>query len=353
MTSTTPFASKATGAILGTAYGDAWGYETEFLSFRDMTKRLRKVHLRDIPKPRKMIITDDTQMSLYLWKALDDTADLDDREAFATNVGKRFMEWHSDPDNDRAPGNACMTSLGRYRSNLWGASSISRMISCTGLDSKGCGTVMRAPWLGLYPRIERQQISPLTQVQALATHGHPTAIVAAVVAAELAWDLSEGTCTMDSAAKHAIGLAKRFVYDIEALDELWMMSGKYDSIAEFSWTGVIEVVEALEKISECLAVWHRTSGPFDPCHFTGQGWTAETCLATALAVAMHAVDNSVPMKAPALAAITNGDSDSIGALAGAFVGASVGNVWPPSWFADLEPRYRDELESIIKSVEDA
>jgi ADP-ribosylglycohydrolase len=43
------------------------------------------------------------------------------------------------------------------------------------------------------------------------------------------------------------------------------------------------------------------------------------------------------------AVVTNGDSDSIGAVAGGLLGALHGQAWPKGIITRLEPRYQTEI----------
>ena len=70
---------------------------------------------------------------------------------------------------------------------------------------------------------------------------------------------------------------------------------------------------------------------------------AEEALATALLCAVRHADD--PVAALARGATTAGDSDSIAALAGAFVGAADGmTAWPADWANRIE--YADQLATL-------
>ncbi|MNR48663.1 ADP-ribosylglycohydrolase [compost metagenome] len=45
---------------------------------------------------------------------------------------------------------------------------------------------------------------------------------------------------------------------------------------------------------------------------------------------------------------SNGDSDSLAAIGGQFIGAFDGfKVFPEEWEAQLEPRYKEELQEVV------
>jgi ADP-ribosylglycohydrolase len=46
-----------------------------------------------------------------------------------------------------------------------------------------------------------------------------------------------------------------------------------------------------------------------------------------------------PVEALRRAVTTGGDSDTLGAIAGFFLGGVYGDVWPKHWLIRLEPRY--------------
>jgi ADP-ribosylglycohydrolase len=78
----------------------------------------------------------------------------------------------------------------------------------------------------------------------------------------------------------------------------------------------------------------------DPCDSTGEGWIAEEALATAVLCFLMYPDE--PVRALGRAAATGGDSDSIAALAGAFLGARHGlEAFPADWPERIE--YRERL----------
>jgi ADP-ribosylglycohydrolase len=98
----------------------------------------------------------------------------------------QHLQFFYDEDNDRAPGLTCLDALQKYSqvfppvTGYEGASNW----------SKGCGTVMRAPWLGL-TGWNRDTVAHLAVLQAQTTHGDPVGWVASAVVALLMKDLFE------------------------------------------------------------------------------------------------------------------------------------------------------------------
>lgn len=341
----TDYRSRAVNAVYGLAYGDAFGYRTEFQSHAQI---VREHGVQGPKRPVPTVISDDTQMSLAVWNALNAYGELTvpltygSATRLAEEMAATYLMWAADPDNNRAPGSTCLGSLARLTTM-----SHEDILRCTDTESKGCGSVMRAPWIGVHPGINEDLVSSVAQLSAVMTHGHPTAIVAATVAAQLTWKLSESAITLADAPAAATELTLAFRYDQTVLGDLWERAG-YASAEEFALIGIHETVEALSHVATAAQLIRDNPG-FDPCDLTGQGWTADTCLATALALAVSAVRGDAAATL-ARAAATNGDSDSIGAVCGALLGAG-GAIFPQSWKADLEPRYRDELEAVASQIE--
>jgi hypothetical protein len=128
-------------------------------------------------------------------------------------------------------------------------------------------------------------------------------------------------------------------YHHDWLGPLWERAGA-DSAADCIAYGWQECFDALDRLDAALPAFDGTQ---DPCRYTGQGWIAEEALTTALLCALH--NDSNPVDAPARAATASGDSDSIGCLTGAMLGAAHGmTAWPPPWADQIE--YRDQLTEL-------
>ena len=82
-----------TNVIRGVAIGDAWGDPVEFRRITEITR----TNARGPEMPNRMRVTDDTQMSLFLADALDESvgASIADTQAA---IEKAFLAYHGDPD---------------------------------------------------------------------------------------------------------------------------------------------------------------------------------------------------------------------------------------------------------------
>ena len=127
-------AARYANALVGLAAGDAWGYQVEFVHYDRM-------RVRPVPRPAgEWVVSDDTQMTLAVDRALADSPDLGDIDAVTAALTASFIAWRRDPDNDRAPGTACMAAV----RNLGGGARWHEPNGAT--DSAGCGAVNTPSW---------------------------------------------------------------------------------------------------------------------------------------------------------------------------------------------------------------
>lgn len=174
------------GCIVGLAVGDALGYPTEFRSREQIVETFGPegvddfVAQRDDRWPAKPFVvgsgyhppgtySDDTQMSLAVARALIEAGDrgLDD---WMHSVGRHFVEWSHSPENNRAPGNTCMTGCQSYeRTGDWEHSGVA--------NSKGCGSAMRAAPIGLYFHDDLDRCAENARASSIITHGHDAGVV--------------------------------------------------------------------------------------------------------------------------------------------------------------------------------
>ena len=323
--------ATASGCLFGLAYGDALGKPTEFLTVAEIRRRYGPRGPREL-EGDPALVTDDTQMTLAVGKALLD-ASMPTAEVLEPLLRERFLEWAASPDNNRAPGMTCLRACGELSlGRPWTMATVA--------GSKGCGANMRVAPVGLVAGYDLDVLAGVAQLQAAMTHGHPTALAASELTAYTVRLLRDGA---DLAALPAALRARchdqRTVYRGEWLSELWQRTGVGTPV-EFISQGWDECLAVLDRLD--LALGGADDGA-DACEITGAGWIAEEALATALLCAIrHAGD---PVSALARAAATSGDSDSIACLTGAFLGARLGMAaWPRPWRAQIE--YEDQLTTL-------
>ncbi|MEU9603563.1 ADP-ribosylglycohydrolase family protein [Streptomyces sp. NPDC048057] len=333
-TTRTTTRQAATGALIGLALGDALGFPTEF---NDVPQILAKCGpWRDMGLPRPAFVTDDTQMTLAVGRAVRTATD---RGPLAPDrlVGPlraEFTAWYRDPQNNRAPGRTCLDACEALEDDRlpWQRASI--------IGSKGCGANMRVAPVGLVPGLSDEQRAGAAQLQAALTHGHPTALAAADLTARAVHLLARGAEPLG-----LVGVLRSYAYEnryryLERwLGDLWTRSHD-PSPQDFIARGWEECLDALDRLATALP----TANPeHDPCLTTGDGWIAEEALATALQCFL--LFPTDPLTALRRAACTRGDSDSIAALAGAFAGAHLGaSAWPRHWADTIE--YGSDLVSL-------
>lgn len=324
-------ARRASGSLFGLAYGDALGKPTEFLT-------VRQIHERYGPHgPRNLtgdpaLVTDDTQMALAVAWALREAPALTP-EALEPELRNRFVAWSVSPENTRAPGMTCLRACGELaRGRRWQEATVH--------GSKGCGANMRVTPVGLLPGVDLDTLAGVAQLQAGLTHGHPTGLAASELTAYAVWLLLAGAKLSElPRLLRERAREQRLLYRADWLGDLWQRLA-VDSSATFIARGWDECLDVLDRLDAALA---RPDDGGDPCRDTGDGWIAEEALATALLCALRHPDD--PVAALSRGATTAGDSDSIAALAGAFVGAAHGMAgWPAAWAERIE--YADQLTDL-------
>lgn len=321
---------SATGSMFGLAYGDALGKPTEFMRLDEILHRYGPGGPAELPGDA--LVTDDTQMALAVAEALFDLPEDVPLapEPFAGALTRRFVEWAESPDNNRAPGMTCLRACGELANGTpW--------LRATVADSKGCGANMRVTPLGLVPGLSDATRAGAAQLQAAVTHGHSTALAASELTAYVTHWLRTGVDPADLvAAMRQHCKEQRSVYRWDWLGELWSRS--YHATPEAymarGWDDCLRIVDRLE------AALVLPDLETDPCLATGEGWVAEEALGTAVLCFLLFPDE--PVRALGRAAATSGDSDSIAALTGAFVGACHGMAaFPTEWAGRIE--YRERL----------
>ncbi|WP_236239290.1 ADP-ribosylglycohydrolase family protein [Streptomyces sp. CC228A] len=325
-TARTATKQAATGSLVGLALGDALGFPTEF---NDVPSILAKCGpWRGMELPRPAIVTDDTQMTLALGRALRTALGGGPLtpQRLAGPAREEFVRWARSPENNRAPGRTCLAACALLADDgrTWQDASQA--------GSKGCGANMRVAPVGLVPGLTEEQRAGAAQLQAALTHGHPTALAASDLTARAVHLLAQGTEPLG-----LVGQLRSYAYENRSryhetwLGDLWTRSHD-PSPLHFARRGWDECLAMLERLESAL----RTADPeTDPCLLAGEGWIAEEALAAGLLCFLLFPEE--PVTALRRAACSSGDSDSIACLAGAFAGAHLGaDAWPREWADRVE-----------------
>jgi len=288
------------GCIVGLAVGDALGFPAEFRRRAQILAAFPPagiddfVALHDPRFPERPFIagrrhppgtySDDTQMTLALAEGLlaaGPAAPLDDLMAA---ISRRFVDWSGADDNDRAPGNACMTGCRSLaRGEPWRSAGVA--------DSKGCGSVMRVAPVGLLYADDPARLVEVARAQSLLTHRHPAAVVGSAAMATL------------------VAFALDRTPPGEMLQAVRERLGELPPDLDACLAKVPELIDAPPE--------HALSADG-----FGEAWTAEDAVASALYCFLRSPEDFE--RVVLTATNTDGDSDSIACMAGALAGAYVG-----------------------------
>lgn len=293
---------KVYATLIGSAIGDALGYPFEFLrtsiNYDFFNQFLVEPSFYKIYQTKKQIIghppiaamfSDDTQMSLRLCAALEEY-----REGkcgkLTDCILKNFVKMLDDKTTSyRAPGRTCMTAIHSY--DKTGLTEEARV-----KDSKGCGTVMRAHVVPLFYNSKLSECLKVSKIQSLTTHGHEEATVASQVMS---------------------GLIYCFINDMSIPETITLLHLHFKTNEIGS-----EIIRQLSRMSlekPTIPLMEVKDGVKLPITFYGQGWTAKEALLMGFYAFM---DGGGDFKNTMRTAIVHdGDSDTVGAIAGALFGA--------------------------------
>lgn len=319
---------RASGCLFGLACGDALGAPGEFLGVDEILARFSSDGF-DQFEGDMLRVTDDTQMTIAVGKALMLTPRPYTPDTLERRLRQTFVVWLRDPENNRAPGMTCLEACGRLERGLpWQQATVA--------SSKGCGANMRVAPVGLLPAgrggISEDTRAAIAQFQAAMTHGHPTALAASDLTAKAIAELVAGCSPQELPVRlRMYAEEQRTVYHLDWLGSLWQRPDvtSPDIFIARGWDTCLAV---LDRLDQALRQPDREQ---NPCLATGEGWVAEEAFATGLLCFLLFPDD--PLAAIRRACITSGDSDSIACLTGAFAGAYHGlGAWPKEWVKRIE-----------------
>jgi ADP-ribosylglycohydrolase len=325
--------------VRGVALADAYGDGNEFQSIQSLTA----TNPQGPEMPQDLRITDDTQMTLYLARALDESWG-QDMDTVKRAIMDRFLDYNKDPDNNRAPGMTVTSSLNRLGRLDYDWK------TATSSTSDGSGTVMRTSPCAFLPA---DQWVGITAFAAAVTHGTPNAVAAAILNVALLRELMRGEVKAGELVSHGLVLASDpdtyGLTDLSVIEWLAGFTFANDGTIEDGFDELARLLQAIlpEVVIAQNDPWALGS---DPSHWAkmGGGWRAHETLVIALAcVDMLPTD---PMAALRRSVTTDGDSDTIGAVAGGLLGAAFPNFFIDLWNQGLrdrfEKRYREEIEEV-------
>ena len=296
----TELTSRFVGTIAGFAIGDALGMPVEFLT-REQIRRYYGKPISGFVKAHpghaseflpQGSYTDDTQMMLATAECLIECKRVD-----PAKQADALLAWYLDTVPHRAP----------MRANLRACKHLStgRAWTKTGVFSSGCGAAVRMPPIGLFLYRHPDALVRAALDNCMITHTDPRARAASVAVAYLINRLVQST-NRCSPGDQVIETADR----VASLDA--------DMAAMLRWVTQIVHLSPEEALFEI-------------------GSSADSLEAIPAAIYCF-LKHPRQFTSAVLAAVNAGDaSDSIGALAGCFVGALAGaEAIPPPWLREVE-----------------
>lgn len=326
--------SRIRNIIYGLALGDAVGYRVEGEPYERIVNGYQHEDLYTVQE--KMWVSDDTTMSLYLIKALKEAYDpaialKEQAPELAKSIAANFLLWLEDADCLAGRGITTTYALKSLRTHLDSEPLIIDYFHGSDDHSYGSGSLMRAPWLGLLHAkglLDDKELESLCTIQSLVTHRNLTAVHSSYVAARIISELHNETIQP--------GQVRKFVEELCSQQE-----------EDAGWEEIREGLKLIDDLPEDYA--QKDASDFDPSSILGQEGTA-------IAVLLHAIAfidvfGSNPVEVLRRCILTGGDSDTIGALAGAMAGASYEvNIW--AGLEDIiENFFIDSLEDSISYFE--
>lgn len=314
---------RATGCLLGSACGDALGAPVEFQPWKAIQTEYGRAGVREMafgPYGHGGI-TDDTQMAIAVGEAILRCRTPFLQEELERSLRTELMAWmhrQQVPGESRAPGVQCMAGC----HDLELEECYGRRPSSPDLDGKarvsgGCGTTMRVHPVALAFRAHQHLQDRVALLQAGLTHPDPAACRAAVLQARLVAYALEGRPVSD-----AVETVVADAGELAAEDPAYA-----------------PVVDALE---HALSLARTRATDRQIIHRLGSGAGAVDALAITAAICWR---RSTDYLTGVRAAVNHdGDSDSVGAMVGAVLGAACPWSIPERWLSPLEARHL--LESL-------
>jgi ADP-ribosylglycohydrolase len=304
-----PAEEQYIGCLVGLAVGDALGYPIEGMSLRQIREKYGPAGLGDFVSRHGHppgSYSDDTQLTLAVAHALLEAGEQPVEELMEA-MARAFVAWYKSPEMARGPGLSTLAACANLaRGGPWSASGLP--------DAKGCGAPMRVAPIALRYFREPEKMHQVAGQSARITHAHPTAVAASVANA----------C--------AVAYVLERKPPGELLDVLLSVAAPFSA----------EMEEALLKVRAC-----QGAEPEAAFAELGETGSSEHVLASALFCFLRTPED---YRATVLAGINcTGDSDSIGAMAGALSGAynGVGAI-PERWARRVENG--TELERVAREL---
>lgn len=343
------------------AIGDALGYQVEFTSHKNMPS--------SIPLKNTLIVSDDTQMTLALGRAINNWVPGKDENSVAWfwyNIVDEFLEWYVDPDNDRAPGDTCMSSMKSINENLEEVR-LEEIVFDSSRTSTGSGAVMRVFPAMAVPAEYRYAVA---WAQAITTHADPRSAVAAMTVVNAAE-------TIITTGSYSLNDTKEFLHQLstpETFVTLNIPSGAWmKSLALASTGGTDDEIRTLGSYLERMNEVDRNGLTLHNVIDNGitylDGIDADTALdpsldvqdiigaggwdsVSAVGIFLLGLDLAInkglpPCKVMNWLIRTSGDSDTVASVFGQLYGFYGSDDLLDSLIDRIESRYLEEINSLV------
>ena len=311
------YPDKYRGALVGTGIGDALGRPVEGLPPEDIQELYGTVRRYESKRTREPgTLTDDTQLTIAIAQSIVEHGGLDPED-----VANRFAAWLP---IGRGTGHATREGIVAYLSGApwWEA----------GGPSAGNGAAMRTAPIGLLHPLDVAALRRDAAIAAVITHADPMAVASAVAQSwTIAYLLHTEPGRFD-VSDYLEGLT-RVLRDIP------------DPGHPERHPGAVTPVRLLDRILEVADRLDQT--PEQLFHFSQNGAYVLESLPAALWCFMRSPEDPEQV---IVTAVNGGyDADTVGAMAGAAVGAYMGEMmFPEEWLTGLE--YIDGLEGLAERL---
>lgn len=295
---------KFKGCMLGLALGDALGMPTEGLTAEQIKSSFGFVEDMKAAPPHHFHyglgpgqFTDDTLQTLLLGESILESRGFN-VDSFVNKLIEWGEEWSSNPKLGRGVGLTSRTAIGSLmQGNDWNES---------GSDIPTCGSAMRVAPIGLVYSSNLDLVFKYANLQSIPTHSSSEARAGSIAV--------------------AIGIAQ----SVNGLDKYSVLKSAFN----FSKKIDDKFADQLMKIQDFLEL-----SPTEAIKYIGTSPAA----IEAVPAAFFCYLKFEPKHSLIFSANSGGDTDSIGAIAGALSGASSGTKWIPSqWLRSLEDKTKIE-----------
>ena len=331
--------NRIIASFYGLAFGDALGHPISSLTYEELIRNY-PLGIDDLdfdPDLKKYECGDDTQMALFTSLGMRNSIS---SETYRKDITQYLKFWFDDPQCNRHASQHTLKALERHKAGLhWTAA--------TNLSLNRCDVLARGASIAYWTARDSDCSTywNLSFLQASITHSHPVSLIASALFSEsIIWLLKRNSPQQLPAHLIMSLTAMEQCWSERYVENLWQLPG-YTSSAEFLRKGIKACRKKIEEVIKNIQ--NSEYADLDPSELFGEGWTADEALAISLYCFLLHCDH--PENAVKKAVLSNGPSDTLGALSGALAGAYNGTEgWPADWYTKIE--YKDELMEMSRII---